>query len=131
VYALCLLLSLTSWVQVCKWQVYFLFVFLKYSKFPHVAQEQTPDLLTQSLDTPFALARTGLNINIADPRTHDAADDHLERAVVILWIGEDVDSEPSESLPTCHIMSAVSRAHFITLWACCIRAGSMDWLCSF
>ena len=94
-FPLCLLLSLTSWVQVCKRQVYFLFVFLTCSKFSLVAQKRTPDLLTQSLDTIFALARTGLNV--ADPRTHDAAYDHLERAVVILRIGEDVDSKPSES----------------------------------
>jgi hypothetical protein len=45
VYALCLLLSLTFWVQVCKRQVYFLLVFLKCSKFTLVAQKQTLDLL--------------------------------------------------------------------------------------
>ena len=43
----------------------FLFVFLKCLKFTLVMQKQTPDSLTQSLDTLFALARTGLNI--ADP----------------------------------------------------------------
>jgi hypothetical protein len=79
----------------CTCFVYFLFVFLKYSKFSHVAQKQTPDLLTQSLDTLFALVRTGLNV--ANPRTHDAAYNHLEHAVVILRIGEDVDSKQSES----------------------------------
>jgi len=41
-------------------------------------QKQTPDLLTQSLDTLFALARIGLNV--ADPRTHNAAYDHLEQS---------------------------------------------------
>jgi len=36
-------------------------------------------------------------LNIANPRTHDTAYDHLECAVVILRIGEDVDPKPSES----------------------------------
>ena len=62
------------------------------SLFSLVAQKQTPDLLTQSLDTLFAFARTGLNV--ADPRTHDAAYNHLEHAVVILLIGEDTPNHP-------------------------------------
>jgi hypothetical protein len=94
VYVLCSLPSLTSWVQVCKRQVYFLLVFLKCSKFTLVTQKQTPDLMTQSLDTLFALARTGLNV--ADPGTHDAAYDHLKCAAMILRIGEDVDPKSSE-----------------------------------
>ena len=70
----------------------FSLVFLKCSNFSLVTQKQTPDLLTQSLDTLFAFERTGLNI--ADPRTHDAAYDHLKRGVVILWIGEDTPNHP-------------------------------------
>jgi hypothetical protein len=98
-------------------------------KFSPVAQKQTTDLLTQSLDTLFALARTGLNV--ADPRTHDAAYDHLERAVV-LRIGEDVDpNHPTVAPPTYQITSVVSQAHFITSRARCIKAGSMDRLCCF
>jgi separase len=65
----------------------FSLVFLKCSNFSLVAQKQTPDL-----DTLFAFARTGLNV--ADPRTHNAAYDHLERAVVILRIGEDTPNHP-------------------------------------
>jgi hypothetical protein len=70
----------------------FSLVFLKCSNCSLVAQKQTLDLLTQSLDTLFAFARTGLNI--ADPRTHNADYDHLERAVMILWIGEDTPNHP-------------------------------------
>jgi len=76
----------------------FSLVFLKCSNFSLVAQKQTPDLLTQSLDTLFAFARTGLNV--ADPRTHDTAYDHLEHAVVILWIGEDTPNHPRVALLT-------------------------------
>jgi hypothetical protein len=88
--------------------------------------ETNPGLVDPIPGYLFALARTGLNV--ADPRTHDAAYDHLERAVVILRIGEDVDPKPSE---TYQITSAVSRARFITSRAHCIRAGSMDRLCGF
>jgi hypothetical protein len=55
----------------------FSLVFLKCSNFSLVAQKQTLDLLTQSLDTLFALARIGLNV--ADLRTHNAAYNHLEQ----------------------------------------------------
>jgi separase len=57
------------------------------SLFSLVAKKQTPDL-----DTLFAFVRTGLNI--ADPRTHNAAYDHLEHTVMILWIGEDTPNHP-------------------------------------
>jgi len=76
----------------------FSLVFLKCSNFSFVVQKQTLDLLTQSLDTLFAFARTGLNV--ADPRTHNVAYDHLEHAVMILQIGEDTPNHPRVALLT-------------------------------
>jgi separase len=58
-----------------------------------IAQSCWPDLLTQSLDTLFTLARAGLNVT--DPQTYDSAYDHLARAAVILEVEADgMSKEP-------------------------------------